>query len=171
MLQALTDSDHHTTVLSMDGISAFDMISRRAMLEALQRLPGGEQVLPYVRLFYGRQSTYLWDDDIGVVDQIPQGEGGEQGDPHMPLLFARGIHASSPAKLAAVGQARLRVSCVCWQQPRQGPNPDPLEASGVRLASRWAAILSCAAARAVACSLLNIQADLVSMETFPCHMR
>ena len=30
---------------------------------------------------------------------------------------------SSPAKLAPVGQARLRVSCVCWQQPRQGPNP------------------------------------------------
>ena len=97
MLQALTDSDPHTTVLSMNGISFFDMISRRAMLEALQRLPGGEQVLPFVRSFYGRQSMYLWDDDLGVVHQIPQGEGGEQGDPHMPLLFALGIHAALQA--------------------------------------------------------------------------
>ena len=94
VLQALTESDPHTTVLSIDGISAFDMISRRAMLEALQQLPGGEQVLPFVRLFYGRQSTYLWDDNLGVVHQIPQAEGG---DPLMPLLFALGIHAALQA--------------------------------------------------------------------------
>ena len=85
-MQALTESDPHTKVLSIDGISAFDMISRKAMLEVLQQLPGGEQVLPFVRLFYGRQSTYLWDDDLGVVHQIPQVEGGEQGDPLMPLV-------------------------------------------------------------------------------------
>ena len=97
LLQALTESDPHTTVLSIDGISAFDMISRRAMLEALQQLPGGEQVLPFVRLFYGRQTTYLWDDDLGVVHQIPQAEGGEQGNPLMPLLFALGIHAALQA--------------------------------------------------------------------------
>ena len=97
MLQALTVSDPHTTVLSIDGISAFDMISRRAMLEALQQLPGREQILPFVRLFYGRQSTYLWEDDLGVVHQIPQAEGGEQGDPLMPLLFALGIHAALQA--------------------------------------------------------------------------
>ena len=30
--------------------------------------------------------------------------------------------------------ARLRVSCVCWQQPRQTRTPDLSEASGVRLA-------------------------------------
>ena len=46
---------------------------------------------------YGRQSTYLWDDDLGVVHQIPQTEGGEQGDPLMPLLFALGIHAALQA--------------------------------------------------------------------------
>ena len=64
---------------------------------------------------------------------------------------------SSPAKLAAVGQARLRVSCVCWSSQGKARTPDPSEASGVRLASRWAAILSCAAARSFACSLLNIR--------------
>ena len=85
VLQALTDSDPHTTVLSIDGISAFDMIARRAMLEALFR----QIVL--------RKSTYLWDDDLGVVHQIPRAEGGEQGDPLMPLLFALGIHAALQA--------------------------------------------------------------------------
>ena len=36
---------------------------------------------------------------------IPQGEGGEQGDPLMPLLFSLGMH---PALVAA--QRRLRPS-------------------------------------------------------------
>ena len=56
-------------------------------------MPGGDQVLPFVRLFYDRQSTYLWEDDAGTVHHIVQGEGGEQGDPLMPLLFALRQHA------------------------------------------------------------------------------
>ena len=32
-------------------------------------------------------STHLWEDDSGEVHTVPQGEGGEQGDPLMPLLF------------------------------------------------------------------------------------
>ena len=90
VLQALTEADPTATVLSIDGISAYDLISRRAMLEALRRVPGGDQVLPFVRLFYDRQSTYLWEDDAGTVHHIVQGEGGEQGDPLMPLLFRLG---------------------------------------------------------------------------------
>ena len=43
-----------------------------------------EEALPFVRLFYG-QPTYLWEDDDNIVHSIPQGEGGEQGDPLMPL--------------------------------------------------------------------------------------
>ena len=30
----------------------------------------------------------------GVVHEIDQGEGGEQGDPLMPLLFSLGQHAA-----------------------------------------------------------------------------
>ena len=62
-----------------DGISAFDLISRKSMLEGLCRIPGGEQVLPFVRMFYGSPSVHLWEDDSGVVHHIRQGEGGDQG--------------------------------------------------------------------------------------------
>ena len=47
VLQALTEADPNATVLSIDGISAYDLIS-------LRRVPGGDQVLPFVRLFYDR---------------------------------------------------------------------------------------------------------------------
>ena len=36
----------------------------------------------------------MWEDDAGVRHQIRQAEGGEQGDPLMPLLFSLGIHDS-----------------------------------------------------------------------------
>ena len=40
----------------------------------------------------GHPSTHLWEDEEGVVQMIRQGEGGEQGDPLMPALFAWGQH-------------------------------------------------------------------------------
>ena len=40
-LQALTEADPTATVMSLDGVSAFDLISRRAMLESLAAIPGG----------------------------------------------------------------------------------------------------------------------------------
>ena len=43
-------------------------------------------------MFHGSLSEYLWEDNEGTVHRIPQGEGGEQGDALMPLLFALGQH-------------------------------------------------------------------------------
>ena len=103
VLQGLTELDPLATVTSVDGITAFDLISRKAMLEGLMRVDGGSSALPFVRLFNGSPSEYLWEDATGTVHTIPQGEGGEQGDPLMPLLFSVGQHSS----LEAVG-AQLR---------------------------------------------------------------
>ena len=61
-------------------------------MEALHRMPDGDIILPFVLQFYGRLSTHLWEDEEGVVREIQQGEGGEQGDPLMPPLFALGQH-------------------------------------------------------------------------------
>ena len=47
-------------------------------------------VHPFVRMFYGSPSEYLWEDNEGNVHSIPQGEGDEQGDAMMPLLFCLG---------------------------------------------------------------------------------
>ena len=36
--------------------------------------------------------TFVWEDELGEVHTIRQGEGGEQGDPLMPLLLCLGQH-------------------------------------------------------------------------------
>ena len=91
-LQGLTDLDQYATVTSVDGISAFDMISRQSMMEGLHQL---ETPSPFVRLFYGRQSQSC----LSVMILRPT-EGGEQGDAMMPLLFFLGQHRA----LQAVGE-------------------------------------------------------------------
>ena len=92
VLQGLCDLNPLTTVTSIDGVSAYDLISRRAMLSGLSRVDGGSASLSFVRMFYGSPSEYLWEDKSGVTHSIPQGEGGEQGDAMMPLLFCLGQH-------------------------------------------------------------------------------
>ena len=72
VLQGLTDLDDRATVMSIDGIGAYDSISRRAMLEGLRSVSNGVAV-PFVH-------------------DISQGEGGEQGDALMPALFSLGQH-------------------------------------------------------------------------------
>ena len=62
------------------GVGAYDLISRNSMMEGLLRM-----------------ETYLWEDEVGISQDIAQGEGGEQGDPLMPLRFALGLHAALSA--------------------------------------------------------------------------
>ena len=97
VLQALTARNSEATIMSIDGISAFDLVSRKAMLEGLRRVPGGDQVLLFVLMFYGTPATYWWNDSKGDLHQIEQGEGGEQGDALMPLLFSLGQHQALEA--------------------------------------------------------------------------
>ena len=87
ILQTITDRDERATVVSIDGVRAYDLISRDAMMEGLLKMEKGDQILPFVRCFYGSPSTHLWEDEVGNPQDIAQGEGGEQGDPLMPLLF------------------------------------------------------------------------------------
>ena len=100
-LQGLTELDPPATVVSIDGISAYDQISRAAMLSGLLDVEGGGQAHPFVRMFYGSPSSYIWKDSCGVAHTIRQGEGGEQGDALMPLLFSLGQHrAGDPVGVA-----------------------------------------------------------------------
>ena len=104
VLQTLTDLSPEVTVTSIDGVGAYDLISRNAMLEGLLRMEGGDQILPFVRMFYSGPSTYLWEDEMGVTQHIAQGAGGEQGDPLMPILFALGQHGALEATQARLGR-------------------------------------------------------------------
>ena len=69
-------------MLSIDGIGAFDLISRGAMLDGIRSVLGGDSVLPFVLQFYINSSSYLWD-----THEIRQDEGGVEGDPLMPMLY------------------------------------------------------------------------------------
>ena len=82
ILQTLVESDADATIVSIDGIGAFDLVSRNAMLRGLKEMDTGDRVLPFV--LYGQPSLHI----------IPQGEGGDQGDPLMPLLFSLAMHPS-----------------------------------------------------------------------------
>ena len=90
----------HTLLdLDLDGVGAFDFISRNAMMVGLSHFEEGDKLFPFVRLFYSSPSTFLWEDDVGIVHRIPQGEGGEQRDPLMPLFFALGQHLEASDRL------------------------------------------------------------------------
>ena len=92
---------------SLDGIGASDFISRESMMTGLRDVAGGGEVFPFVRMFYDAPSEYLWEDDAGDVHKIPQGEGGEQGDPMMPLL-----HASIVLWRPFTGRWGFNTSCL-----------------------------------------------------------
>ena len=92
VVRAATESDAQTTILSVDGVGAYDHISRQSMLSALASRPDLAGVLPFASMFYGSPSTYLFYDERGIAHEVRQGEGGEQGDPLMPCLFALGQH-------------------------------------------------------------------------------
>ena len=94
VLQGLTEIDPQVTVTSIDGLGAYDMISRGAMLRGLN--VSGAALL-FTRMFCGRSSECLWEMDNGEVHRIPQGEGGEQGDPVMLLLYSLGQHGALEA--------------------------------------------------------------------------
>ena len=91
-VRAATETDARTTVLSVDGVGAYDHISRQSMLSALADRPELAGLLPYVALFYSSPSVYIFYDEQGRAHEVRQGEGGEQGDPLMPCLFALGQH-------------------------------------------------------------------------------
>eukprot|EP00439_Symbiodinium_sp_Y106_P075616 s2771_g15.t1 len=50
--------------------------------------PALQPLLPFARQFYAIPDTYMWFDVDGHAHEVLQGEGGEQGDPRMPALYA-----------------------------------------------------------------------------------
>jgi len=87
MVRYLTDEDPGKVVLSIDGVGAFDHVSRARMFDSLLADPDLQDLIPFVKQWYASPSQYIWRDDQGVAHEIRQGDGGEQGDALMPALF------------------------------------------------------------------------------------
>ena len=79
ILQTLTDQDGQATVLSIDGIGAYDLISRSAMLEGLLRMDRGDEILPFVRCFYGSPSTHCGKTRWVSLSTSHKGREGRKG--------------------------------------------------------------------------------------------
>ena len=70
-VQALTEQLPDATILSTDGVGAFDLVSRESMLRGLMRCPGESSVMPFAQMFHGQPSAYLWQDDLGEAHTHP----------------------------------------------------------------------------------------------------
>ena len=91
-IRLAADLDPRATVLSIDGVGAYDHVLRSAMLGKIFEVESLRGLLPFVRATYAQPSCYHWQDEHGRVRQIRQHEGGEQGDPLMPLLLCLAVH-------------------------------------------------------------------------------
>ena len=96
---------------TFDGIGAFDVVSRRAMLEGLQTVEGGDSAMPFVLQFFGSASSDLWEDQEGVVHTIVQAEGGEQGDPLMLALCLSWFNQSQAARWTSFRDSGMCTLC------------------------------------------------------------
>jgi len=99
LVRTWTELHPRGVVVKLDGRGAFDNVRRAAMLRGARDVV--PEVLPFVRMWYGTASTTMWTDDEGRLHLIAQGEGGEQGDPLMPALYALAQH---PGLVAAQRQ-------------------------------------------------------------------
>ena len=79
---------------------------------------------PFVSQFYGAPSRYTFYDEHGAPHDVWQGEGGEQGDPLMPALYAVGPARRPPrgplCPAARGTPLRLLGRCVRYLRPRSG---------------------------------------------------
>ena len=91
-VRVATDQNTEATVLSIDGVGAYDHVLRSSMMSKLRDTPSLQGLFLFVRAVYSRPSCYKWRGSSGTCHDIHQHEGGEQGDPLMPLLFSLAIH-------------------------------------------------------------------------------
>ena len=86
------DQDPNQVLVSLDGRSAYDSVSPTSFLTAFKSAT--PELLPFLRLFHGRPSTYCWWEKSRQCRDSAQGEGWEQGEPLAPALLALGQHAA-----------------------------------------------------------------------------
>ena len=65
------------------------------MLEGLLKTENGYQILPFVRCFFGSPSTYSWEDEMGMTQNIQHGREGSKVIPSCQCCRIRSAPGSS----------------------------------------------------------------------------
>ena len=91
-LPAALELNPEATIVSVDGMGGFDTTSRQSMLQGLLGVPGANECLPFVRMFYSEPSEYVLNDSGGVPHIVQQAGGGS-----LNASFARAWPAPSTA--------------------------------------------------------------------------
>ena len=94
-IQALTDLHPDSTVLSVDGIGAFDLVSREAMLLGLPNMEGGDTLLP------------LWFNSTGNLRNT---SGRMMRGSATPFLKGKGENKATPGALLL---GTTQFTCCC----------------------------------------------------------
>ena len=103
--QVMTDMDDNATLLSVDGIRVFDLVSRGAMMSGLLEVEW-RVVHPHSLL-----SDSLWEDDDGVTHEIA--DFSQQG--------SMGLAAPPPPPSAVLGSEVPRTREGCSPLPPSSP--------------------------------------------------
>ena len=91
-IRAMTDVDPECTVLSIDGVGAYDHVLQ------LHRVPSPQGLLPFVRSTHARTTPYMWEDDAGRSGKRRRREDAKYCQP------------------CAIHQARCRCHAPCASQ-------------------------------------------------------
>ena len=71
-VRVMTERNPDATLLSIDGVGAYDHVLRSAMMAKLLEVPG----LRPVRSMYSQLSRYVWQDEAEKAHEIRQHEEG-----------------------------------------------------------------------------------------------
>ena len=101
ILQCVTEEEPEATVISIDGVGAYGLISRNAMLEGLLKMENGDQILPFSEMFLWEPiNIFIGRRDGRHPEHSTRGGRGARRSPHANAFCIR-----SAALLAT--QARL----------------------------------------------------------------
>jgi hypothetical protein len=128
LVRAFLDSNPNATVLSIDGVGAFDHVRRATIFAELMADNELADLVPFVRMWYQDVSHFLWADEDGAIHDIAQADGGEQGDALMPDLFCLALR---PALQAVKAQLRPGEIVVAYLDDVYVLVPDPDRAGAV----------------------------------------
>ena len=83
----LPEEDPECVLLSIEGVGAFDHISRARFFEKLDRNSYLHNLIPFAKMWYGNISRFFWADVTGKLHEIRQADRGEQRNALMPQFF------------------------------------------------------------------------------------